>query len=1322
MACKSKLVPRFIPDSDQVFRHWKAPAFLVAFILGFFALCPAGSAQSGAGSIQGTVTDSTGAVIPRASIHVVNQATNVTTNTRSNEVGFYQVPGLFAGSYVVTISAPGFKTYRTRLQLLVAQAGIINASLTTGLVTQQVEVNANAVQLTTTDNGTITSTLENARINQLPLNGRVLSSLLSMTTPGLEGSSAGGTRLNGLAGEALEYVADGVPMVNRQFGGTNTSQEQAPDPDAIQEVQAETTNSSAQYSTPGTVVIDTKSGTNEIHGAFFWTARNNAIGIAKARQDPANFTAPKYIRNEIGGSAGGPIVFPHLYHGKNKSFWFIAYERYSLASASSQLFHVPTQAMRNGDFSALADLAGKPILYDPNTTYNAAVCPATDAANPYCRKSFTQEYNEGPGNPTLCNGDTNCIPANRESPTMKLINDLTPMPNLPYDPLLQPNLEGPDDNFTLVPTWTFRIDQVFNQNNRAYLRYTSNVEVNHSLRDYPVDEPALGGADGFPANATGQGYNPIANFAPAIGFTHVFSPSFFSETIFSQEWLSQHNYAGGTPFADFEKKLGLPNNFGEGGFPRWGENPSSDRLINPIDGTQFIYGLSQIISNLDENLTKTVGRHQMFFGGRYRHERFGYLPDENADDNQFSTQATGLYDTSTGANYGGLPNIGNQNGDAFLGAANYYSVNLEPPYAHFHDMEFDAYFQDDYHMTRNLTWNLGLRWESHPATWLKGGTMETFDLNHDALALASTPAQLIANHYTTQAIITNMQNIGVKFETFSQAGIPSKGTDNYNLNFSPRVGFAWQPFGAKLGTVIRGAYGRYIYPIPVRTTYKPILQNRPYASGYSQNYSLAAQSPDGIQNYLIRNPQTVIMGQNSADVVDTTSTTAFLPGISVYTLPADEPPDFVTETNFTIEQPLKGNSALRVSWVWSHGTNLDQEFFYNHALSNYAWEIKTGTAPPKGKTIGQPDYQATALNPYDNTTWGNNTRDQKSGWSNDNELEVNYQRLFHSGLAYQIFYVWSKPFRVGGNYFRDGTLYTAADYVNSGLGTMTPLPNSSPITAPVMPPARPAGVASYSYWHQLDTYEDYFIDTSVPIQDVQFNGLVDLPFGRGKRFFGNANRFVNELIGGFQVAGDGAVHSQDFGVSNGNWGPNHPLHVYKHGHKVTDCRSGSCIEAYEWFNGYLAPSNLPSSGCTNVVTGLPSDYQPYSAPINTDYNPSTPCGKAQDKYYNTNDVQINLANGKTDVQGFDPGPNGGGWGINPWAKTFLNGPMNYTVDLSVFKVFPITERVRMRFNADAFNALNVQGYNNPSNSDGIENMLKSYNTPRQIQLTMRLEF
>jgi len=308
-----KSLARFL---THAVRNRKSKSLVIAFALGLGLCATIALAQSGAGSIQGTVTDSTGAVITGASIHVIQQGTNVVADTKSNDVGFYQVPNLFTGTYDVTITAPGMKSYKTTVELQVAQAVVVNPTMTAGAVTQQVEVAANVVQLTTTDNGTIASTLENTRINQLPMNGRLLLTLTGETTPGLE--STGG-RANGLMPEALEYVADGVPLTNRNFGGEgNSTQAQLPDPDAVQEVRVETTNTSAMYSSPATGIITTKSGTNSLHGSLFETARNNGTGIAKLRQNAANFVAPPYIRNEFGASAGGPIICPMFTTGKTR--------------------------------------------------------------------------------------------------------------------------------------------------------------------------------------------------------------------------------------------------------------------------------------------------------------------------------------------------------------------------------------------------------------------------------------------------------------------------------------------------------------------------------------------------------------------------------------------------------------------------------------------------------------------------------------------------------------------------------------------------------------------------------------------------------------------------------------------------------------------------------------------------------------------------------------------------------------------------------------------------------------------------------------------
>ena len=212
-------VPRSLHPSVPILAA--IAVLLTGMLLGSTAL-----AQSGAGSIQGTVTDSSGAVIPGAAIHVVNQATGVAVDTKSNNVGFYQVPELFTGTYLVTITATGMKTYNQSIELLVAQTAVINASLTAGAVTQQVTVNADTVQLTNTDNGIVSSTLENQRINQLPLNGRNLLQLTAESTPGLEGCAEDsyGACPNGLQGYAMNYVADGAPLSADEFGGSHVGQ------------------------------------------------------------------------------------------------------------------------------------------------------------------------------------------------------------------------------------------------------------------------------------------------------------------------------------------------------------------------------------------------------------------------------------------------------------------------------------------------------------------------------------------------------------------------------------------------------------------------------------------------------------------------------------------------------------------------------------------------------------------------------------------------------------------------------------------------------------------------------------------------------------------------------------------------------------------------------------------------------------------------------------------------------------------------------------------------------------------------------------------
>lgn len=730
---------------------------------------------------------------------------------------------------------------------------------------------------------------------------------------------------------------------------------------------------------------------------------------------------------------------------------------------------------------------------------------------------------------------------------------------------------------------------------------------------------------------------------------------------------------------NYEQQFGLPNNFGQIGFPAIGAN-----LIMPYGGSQWNYGMSQRLTTLDENFNKIWGKHQLAFGGRIRHEKFGYMSDRSPDQISYSNQATAIYDPNTGANFGAKPNTGYADADFFLGAASSFSQNRNAPFNNCWLMEFDSYLQDNWRVNQRLTINLGLRWEAHPAPHAANDYLVTFDPVHNALAMPQPTDYYVKQGLTNDALITNLRNLGVKFLSMQEAGLPSRGFYGSNGNFLPRLGFAYTPSFGRNGTVIRGGYGEYIYPVPVRNSIRYLTASYPFTAGYSQSYTSAAQSPDGLPNFLLRSPLTVVTGVNSKDVVNSNTTTSLLPGIGTGTvLAAKYPPARVREANFTIEQPFKDGSVFRASYVFTHGENLDQNFLLNNAPSTYVWQVATGTALPTGT------YAGVATRPYDQRTWGSITQSTKFGFSNDSALQFNYQRPYRKGYGYQVFYVFSRAFRVGGNTFRDNTLYPAANFA---------------------PGAIPQGMdvgTQFEPSREFNRWQNYRPDTGIPLHRATFNGVVDVPFGKGRRILKNSNKFVDAIIGGYQVAFVGTVVSQAFQVSNGNFGAYNPIRLYKDSAPVTDCRSGVCRSAYMWFNGYLAPTvvNATSRG----VQGVPADYQPYLTPINN--TPGTP-------NFGNNNVFVTLKNGQQVLTGYSPGPAG----VNPYNSMVLQGPKNFQSDVSIYKEFKFGERYRFRFNVDAFNAFNIQGLTNPNASDGLMNLQTSYWTPRQIQFTGRFSF
>src|SRR6185437_7072419 len=196
------------------------------------------------------------------------------------------------------------------------------------------------------------------------------------------------------------------------------------------------------------------------------------------------------------------------------------------------------------------------------------------------------------------------------------------------------------------------------------------------------------------------------------------------------------------------------------------------------------------------------------------------------------------------------------------------------------------------------------------------------------------------------------------------------------------------------------------------------------------------------------------------------ATNTILPGIALVSSSSAWKPTLVSETNFTIEQPLRGHSVLRATYLYTRSANLDVDDGFNNSLTDYQYEMTYGIQPPNGgaSVIGtsqQNTYSATAEGPYDQTTWGTMKYRYKAGWANYNALQLNYQRLYHHGFAYQIFYVYGKQMSIGGDTGDDsqsnGDQVEApdADYpgVRGTLSQMSPLPGGSTPFAGVAPPA-----------------------------------------------------------------------------------------------------------------------------------------------------------------------------------------------------------------------------------------------------------------------------
>jgi len=948
--------------------------------------------QASTATVSGTVRDQSRAVIPTASVSLTNTATNVTSKTTTNLVGFYIFPGIVPGPYRLTVEAQGMQRFEGSLTVQVQQSAVVDPVLKVGQTVTEVQV-TDVTPLMTVDSPTLAHVLEQQRIEQLPINGRFITSLLQ-TVPGMEEEEeydSVSSRGFGMRRGSTEYVLDGASTTDRLMGGIFRRPAGL---DTIQEFKVENNVSSAKLARPVTVIMSTKGGTNSLRGTAFETHRNNALGKARTRTDNYD-TPPQLIRNEFGVSAGAPVYIPGVYNGKDRTFWFFAYEGHRNMTAQTQGFAFPTQAMRNGDMRGLVDSQDRLYkIYDPWTT------------DPQTWERQQISYN----------GQMNVIDPKRLSPLAKYFFEITPLPTLPeVSPMLDVNFYGPQPNRRRDWTVTTRVDHRFSDNDQFYGRYTQGKY--HLFRQF-YTFVALN-------NVGGTVTRTAPNKAVAGSWVHTFSPTFFNEVLVSG---STETWYSGTGDANtlWSDQLGIPNPNRVPGWPAfYSHGFDMEFETENTQTTPFAFYV------VDDNATKIMGKHELQMGFHYRWDKLDTLPEQQYTQGQANgtNTFTTLYDASTSRNNPlATTRTGHNFASTYLGLMRYY-VQLGHPLFEMRAKEYALYLQDNFKVTPRLTLNLGLRYDYWPANREISGLLTSFDPSKRAVVLMTDLESMYRVGATLPSVVNRMTSLGVKFIDYKEAGLPETLYNVPKTNFGPRLGFAYRLTTGNRPMVLRGGYRISHFTIPLRAWTASQRSNAPYYARLTSDINGSALSPDGINNWYMRSVPDIVAGVNSQNAINLENVSSIARGSPSNSFFAAEQPDTrVHDWNLTLEKEVMANTVIRASYVGNHTSGLEIQNSMNDSVSDYIWYVTTGTRLPTG------EYANVARRPYDQTVYGTVREYRKDGWGNFNGMTLEAERRYSGGYGFQVFYNMGNAMEAGGEQWRR-VVYDPSYYLPGAVPT-----------------------------------------------------------------------------------------------------------------------------------------------------------------------------------------------------------------------------------------------------------------------------------------------
>ncbi len=964
--------------------------------------------STNAGDIRGSVTDSSGALIPGVTVSVLNVDTGISKDFVTNQDGLYDTSSIVAGNYRITFSKDGFeKLVRGPITLQVGFT-TVNAQLNVGAMSQEVTVSAD-VPLLKTETSEQSTTLEARSMEQLPqvAGGSGVSwENFMVLLPGATGTPSSA---QGSSNPGQEVAINGnLPYSNILADGASTtlSHSQNANPavfETVSELQVNTSSFSAQYGIGGAIFNQiTKSGTNQFHGAAYEYFQNDAL---TAHSQFQTGPIPHLRFNNFGFAVGGPIL-------KRKMFFFFDYDQIVDHGNSSATSNVPTTGMMGGNFN------GMNLLYDPTTQ-----TIATDSAgNPYpVRKSFMSEYG------------TNAIPASLFDKVATNEQGFFPTPSSHIGGgIFLPGTLGsegqPQNNFyasilqsTPYRKYFGRLDYDITSSNRL------------TFSDTQSDTPVIYPSTVFACPITCQSGDVDNNNAQ---ITDVWNISTRTINEARMGFTSQLNF-----FADLALNKGYASKVG------WQFAKADDfpGIITPnwqypfawiTPGSNSVY--KEFTWDPSDVVTMIRGKHILHFGGEllaYQNNSTAW-GNTNAGQFTFSGQYTQQWTLDANGVASPQAGTGMEYADFLLGYAQNWNAAISPEYGA--RMKTPQMFvQDDWKLRPNLTVNLGLRYQINHGWNEVHNNMSSFD------PTIINPATNTPGAYWFGTTHTN--------------GRTSLQANTFNT-WQPRVGFAWA-YDPK--TTLRGGFGLYSYTWSL-DTYGG--NNTSYGMGAAISASgSATDQTNGIT------PITKLDGAGTLF-----GTSSMLPYTAGSTAPDaynnqgvgyiqyHTPVPRIMQWNLSVQRALTTDTVVELAYVASHGSNLNFPTDLNQV--------------PQSKWSSNDS----ALRPY--PIFQGISGSTNNAISNYNSLQVSITKRMTHGVSLNFNYVWS---------------HMLDDQDSSGWGSR-------------------AGAQDYqNAFNPAANYSNSNFDVRHAFKGY---AVYELPFGRGKQFL-NGNRYLDEAVGGWQLAG-----------------------------------------------------------------------------------------------------------------------------------------------------------------------------------------------------------